>query len=368
MTITHDLQKNIDLRFDKNRSNAKVCPCGEANRTHFAPYVGFDDKGYCHKCEKTFLPELSQKEQKRREIAHKIIGKPISLLDNEILKKSLVGYKANHFVTLLISLFGEGITSDLISKYYIGTSKYWDSATVFWQIDSKGKIRTGKIMLYDPHTGKRVKEPHKCITWVHTALKLKDYNLKQCLFGEHLLIGSSKPIALVESEKTAIISSVYLPQFLWLATGGISNLKLERCNVLKGKNVTLFPDTNSYKEWSEKARELSNITNFKVSDLLESKASEIDKQKGYDIADVLMGFNYKEFIKPKEKELERIEIEPPFNYLDYFQQRAKADYNKCFYGKRIVESFNNYLSCWYNDMKKILFEHSISKEQFFKEI
>ena len=56
------------------------------------------------------------------------------------------------------------------------------------------------------------------------------------------------------------------------------------------------------------------------------------------------------------------------NYVEYYQQRAKADYNKCFYGKRTEESFNNYLLCWYNDMKKMLFEHSISKEQFFKAI
>ena len=30
----------------------------------------------------------------------------------------------------------------------------------------------------------------------------------------------TKPIALVESEKTALIASYYLPQFLWIASGG----------------------------------------------------------------------------------------------------------------------------------------------------
>ena len=81
-----------------------------------------------------------------------------------------------------------------------------------------------------------------------------------------------------------------------------------------------------------------------------------------------MGFNYKEFIKQKEKELERIEIEPPFNYLEYFQIRAKADYNKFFYGKRTEESFKSYLLCWHNDMKKTMLEYSISQQQFFKGI
>ncbi len=43
---------------------------------------------------------------------------------------------------------------------------------VFWQVDVKGRIRTGKIMLYDPKTGHRVKEPHSYVCWVHSELKL----------------------------------------------------------------------------------------------------------------------------------------------------------------------------------------------------
>jgi len=56
-------------------------------------------------------------------------------------------------------------------------------------------------MLYSPTTGKRVKEPFNHITWVHKALKQPDFNLKQCLFGEHLLQDKTKPVAIVESEK-----------------------------------------------------------------------------------------------------------------------------------------------------------------------
>ena len=42
-------------------------------------------------------------------------------------------------------------------------------------------------------------------------IELDINELKQCFFGEHLLREKTMPVAIVESEKTAIISSVYLP-------------------------------------------------------------------------------------------------------------------------------------------------------------
>lgn len=77
---------------------------------------------------------------------------------------------------------------------------------------------------------------------------MPDFELKQCLFGEHLLRDKAKPIAIVESEKTAIIASVYLPQFIWLAVGSLTNLNAEKCSVLKGRTVTLFPDLNGFEK------------------------------------------------------------------------------------------------------------------------
>lgn len=225
--------------------------------------------------------------------------KVVNYIDNKNFKESLEGYGDNCFVQFLINLFGVEITNELISKYFIGTSKHWNGATVFWQIDTKGIIRTGKIMLYDAIRGKRIKKPFNHITWVHSVLKLPDFGLNQCLFGEHLLQDKTKAVAIVESEKTAIIASVYFPQFIWLAIGGLSNLKLDKCEILEGRSVVLFPDLKGFDKWSEKANQLSSITNFIVSDLLESKASELDKQQGYDLADYLTMFNYEDFTTPK---------------------------------------------------------------------
>ena len=74
-------------------------------------------------------------------------------------------------------------------------------------------------MHYNPSTGKRIKDetiPGR-INWLHTTLKRchqlpKDWQLTQCLFGEHLLPQRpDKTVALVESEKTAIICAALMP-------------------------------------------------------------------------------------------------------------------------------------------------------------
>ena len=114
------------------------------------------------------------------------------------------GYEHNNLVQFLVNRFGQKETEDAVRHYFIGSSS-WNNATVFWQIDQNNRIRTGKIMQYNKETGKRIKEPISKISWVHSRLRINDFNLAQCLFGEHLLQDTTKIVAIVESEKTAII-------------------------------------------------------------------------------------------------------------------------------------------------------------------
>jgi hypothetical protein len=227
--------------------------------------------------------------------------KTASFIPIEVVEASLKGYEANNFVTYLKNLFGIEVTNQLIGKYFIATSKLWDGATVFWQIGITGKVSTGKIMLYDPNTGHRVKEPFNHISWAHKGLKLPEFELRQCLFGEHLLRDTLKPVALVESEKTAIIASVYLPKFTWLAVGGKQNLTCTMMQALKGRRVVLFPDLKGYEKWNAFAKEHSHLAKFTVSDFLERKASKEEKEQGLDLADYLVKFDYKEFGLPEHQ-------------------------------------------------------------------
>lgn len=251
-------------------------------------------------------------------------GYELSTINHELLTRSLSNYHQNNFTNWLIRLFGEDVTGSLISKYLIGTSKHWEGSTVFWQVDAQGSIRTGKIMLYGAD-GKRVKEPYNHINWVHVIMRnakgrvrnenndtsaigipTSDFTLKQCLFGEHLLKETPQaPVAIVESEKSAIIASVYWPQFIWLAAGSLSNLNADKCGVLQGRNVTLFPDLNCFDKWEQKARELK--LNFKTSALLETAANNHEREQGQDVADYLLKFDYQEFRKKAESVKEKAE-------------------------------------------------------------
>ncbi len=219
------------------------------------------------------------------------IVKEISCIPQTIFQGSLTHYEQNNFVGFLKMLFGEHLTKKLIERFRIGTSKHWQGATVFWQIDDLGNIRTGKIMLYDAKEGKRIKQPFNHVNWVHTVLKLENYHLQQCLFGVEQLKNATldTTICIVESEKTAIIMSVIEPNCVWLATGGISNLKAENCQCLRHRNVKLYPDLGGFEKWRTKENELQKICKFvTTSDLLERHATEQDRKAGFDITDYFL--------------------------------------------------------------------------------
>jgi hypothetical protein len=81
-----------------------------------------------------------------------------------------------------------------------------------------------------------------------------------------------------------------------LAAGSLNNLNPEMCAPIMKRFITLFPDLNAYEKWRIKARELSSLGHFMVSDLLERRASEKEKHEGLDLADYLVRYNLKDFL------------------------------------------------------------------------
>ena len=131
--------------------------------------------------------------------------------------------------------------------------------------------------------------------WIHSKLKrsghLKEFELVQCFYGLHLL--DQKPVAIVESEKTALIASEYLRDVTWMASGQLNGINEYKMLALRGRKVVFFPDIGCYDQWNDKALEFAGICDISVSTLLERKAP--DQHKGYDLADYLIEYDLRDF-------------------------------------------------------------------------
>lgn len=51
-----------------------------------------------------------------------------------------------------------------MQDYALGATK--DGSVIYWQIDTQGKVRTGKVMKYDPNSGHRIKTVEALIGFI----------------------------------------------------------------------------------------------------------------------------------------------------------------------------------------------------------
>ncbi|MFA5229356.1 MAG: DUF6371 domain-containing protein [Candidatus Paceibacterota bacterium] len=237
-----------------------------------------------------------------QQVVKNTVKKQLWTITTDIVKSTVNPAIDSDFTLFLTGLIGKENTVSIVKEYLIGVTKKKD--VIFYQIDTQGRCRTGKIMKYDRETGHRVKDEKVGgrITWVHSLLKQSrdprlrlpsGWELTQCLFGEHLLRQYPlKHVALVESEKTAVICSSFWPEYIWLATGGKSQLN-DRLQVLRGRKVVAFPDVDGFSEWKEKLSQVRGL-DITVSDVLEKEASFEDRARHVDIADLLIRQHRKE--------------------------------------------------------------------------
>lgn len=286
-------KESFTLYLDGNTHQPIDKKVGKCNREskcgyHYTPKQFFSDNPQLNKttrqaCDLHYSQSFVVKQQ---------ISLPIGNIFFSYVECS-ASYQSN-FVRFLCEFLTAEQISSIGDKYALGATR--NQEVIFWQIDNVGKVRTGKIMQYNPLTGKRIKHESGAIDWVHNKLKKactlpEDYNLQQCFFGEHLLgLHPEAIVCIVESEKSALISAAIFPEQVWLATGGIGNLSIEKCRVLKGRNVILYPDLNAYNKWLDKAIEIEKQCgcNISVSTLLEDIATPEAKAQGLDVADYMI--------------------------------------------------------------------------------
>ncbi|MDC1375101.1 DUF6371 domain-containing protein [Polaribacter sp.] len=111
------------------------------------------------------------------------------------------------------------------------------------------------------------------------------YNLKKCLFGLYLLNDNVKQVAIIESEKTALIMSIESPNYARMSTGSFNGFKYEYLAPLKETVINAFRNKG---DMTIGRIPLSYLTkkgfNIEVSKLLENK----DFKDGWDLVDVLI--------------------------------------------------------------------------------
>ena len=206
----------------------------------------------------------------------------------EVMMSTLNPLLSNNLMDYLSKVFGETRVRRAFELYKVGTMRLydWGQCPVFWQIDKDFTVRTGKIMGYG-EDGKRVREPMSRVCWYHT-LEGSDFVLRQCLFGEHLLsyFPEHVTVNVVESEKTALICNIVSPDKLFMATGGLNNIRLATFSVLMGRKIRLHPDKGSaYDKWLSKANVELFDFNVEVDNFLQGLDS---LEEGDDIGDYLL--------------------------------------------------------------------------------
>ncbi len=214
----------------------------------------------------------------------------LSEIPARYLEESSRAAEQNAFVRFLLRHYSREQVLQACDQYLLGD---FDGFTTFWRVDERGHLNTAKLMRYDAATGKRVKDGTGT-HWLHAKLKQRgvlpaSFDYRRSYFGAHLLAHEPRLIALVEAEKTAVIASLELPDYTWLACGGKSHLSVTKLTRYAKQRIVLFPDGDGFDQWDRIACQArAQGLDVMVSDLLETELSATQKADGWDLADYLL--------------------------------------------------------------------------------
>ena len=285
----------VDTHNNNEYVGERVGKCNRLDKCgyHYTPRQYFEDNPWLRDKEFSFFSKHRVFERKKIE---KPETEPYGLIPRWFMEGTLG--KDCAYKRWLRATFGGDIAERLIADYYIGGDDFDDA--VFWQVDSDNNVRTGKIMSYDPATGKRLKGEEAYTDWVHSVMRREGalpegWQLKQCLYGEHLLKRRPNEIvAVAEGAKTAHVGSALIPDMVWVAVDSMLGITSERLEPLKGRKCIFFADEGrGYEEWKERLGPIAYGVGFQylLSDFVEEHAV----LAGGDIADMI---GYEELEEP----------------------------------------------------------------------
>lgn len=124
---------------------------------HYTPKQYFQDHPECHTAK-----DFSFGGQRMKQLTKQPSLPPaVCYIPTNYVEKSQ-SVHSNFFrflSTLLTAYYGSKareVLTRLLEEYRLGATR--DGAVIFWQIDRNDKVRTGKVMQYNPEDGHRIKE------------------------------------------------------------------------------------------------------------------------------------------------------------------------------------------------------------------
>lgn len=301
-------------RFTTIRSVCPVCHskrgwAGDIDSSNPQQY------GYCHACNASRYEETAGKQNPYKK-HHTTVKVNSVKVDSHVLLDT--GGTTSPLHTFLIRRMGEPMKRHL-QQWNVGTDA--EKRTLWHYIDYHGDHVTTKAMDYDGSTGKRNKNAPPLF-----GLRLPDGRkiflakadgYRACLYGECYLkngIGfinyqtgevatyyQDTPVFLVESEKSAVLASFLLPQFVWIATGGVSGLTEAKATHLHGRKVTILFDADTAGQTAtENTAALLGRLGVKVKKLFPSEVFGLDAKDGYDVGDYVLQ-HYNEYNEDTER-------------------------------------------------------------------
>ena len=259
-------------------------------------------------------------------------------IEQSTLMKMMAAAKDTALFKFMCAQFPDqaSMIQTIFAAYMVGGSKHTDRhgnrATSFPYINTKGQCVDCKVFHIDEVSGSRKKaDPIRTwtdkegtaqalqSTWALAEMRLKEHrDPTWCNFGDHLL--ADRPgveVAVVESEKSALIAALVIPSKVWVAVGSMQNLTPQRCEPYRGRTITIFPDRDGIATWEDKAKTLREhgfvVQMSRIFDRYPGEPKD-------DIADIILRIAHGNQAKPQPK----APIQHPLTEAEEVWQQMKA--------------------------------------------
>ena len=226
-----------------------------------------------------------------------------TMLKTQLAGRSIIGL--NPLTDMLQRIYPQSRVLKAVQRYHIGFNSFntgaLGDALIYWQLDQDKRIINAKRIHYrfDGHRDKKI-----------PPIVMYPGN-PQCLFGLHLLkeADPDQPVAIVESEKSALIMSMARPDYLWMACGSLNNFNQEFLEPLRGRFIIGFPDVDIKRDkrsrvsascalWQKVAKQLRHQSwRIIIDTTLEENVNTAQRIEKVDVADMAIKDAMKQCLK-----------------------------------------------------------------------